>query len=112
MKSRAGKTGAREPFERGDRKPNLLSAKQVAARLGVSVWFVYDHGAELGLVKLGGANRYRPEAVEAYVEERSRPTSVPVRVGPGNRRSRRERPGKVALLEPATPSRPERTGEP
>jgi hypothetical protein len=87
--------------------PVLWTARQVAARLGVSVWFVYDHGQELGLVKVGGANRYRPEVVEAFVERGSRPAAVPVRVGSRSRRSRRERPGKVRLLEPATELRPE-----
>jgi hypothetical protein len=41
----------------------LLTVGQVADQLQVSRWFVYDHGDELGLVKIGGRNRYQAERV-------------------------------------------------
>ncbi len=47
---------------------HLLTAEQVAERLAMSIWFVYDHGAELGKVKIGGSNRYLAERVERYIE--------------------------------------------
>jgi hypothetical protein len=47
----------------------LLTVDQVAERLQTSRWFVYAHGQELGLVKVGGANRYLPERVDAYIAE-------------------------------------------
>ncbi len=80
----------------------LLTVAEVAALLHVSRWFVYDHGVELGLVKIGGANRYRLEAVEEYIAARvaaasSQPRPAPrptARVGRPRRRSRR-----IPLLE-------------
>lgn len=85
--------------------PALLRVEQVAALLNVSRWFVYDHGEELGLVKIGGANRYRLDRIEEYVAGRlDDPVSVPSllngRVSPrvvSRRRSRR-----VPLLEGAS----------
>jgi hypothetical protein len=46
---------------------DLLTVEEVAERLRTSRWFVYSHGQELGLVKVGGANRYLPERVDAYI---------------------------------------------
>jgi hypothetical protein len=45
----------------------LLTAVEVAELLNVSKWFVYDHGEELGLVKIGGANRYRRTVLDAFL---------------------------------------------
>src|SRR3954468_15750678 len=61
-----------------------LKVDEVAELLQVSRWFVYDHGDELGLVKIGGANRYRVDQVEAYIAGRlaraagSRPPAAPL----------------------------------
>ncbi len=85
----------------------LLTVGQVAEWLQTSKWFVYDHGLDLGLVKIGGANRYRAEIVEAYVERRSAPTVERVPVGSRRRRSPRDRPRRVRLLESATDLRPD-----
>jgi hypothetical protein len=52
----------------------LLTLDEVATLLRVSKWFVYDHGDELGLVKVGGKNCYQPDRVEAYIASRSAPT--------------------------------------
>jgi hypothetical protein len=58
--------------------PVLLKVEQVAALLNVSRWFVYDHGADLGLVKIGGANRYRLDRIEEYIaKELDEPAPVP-----------------------------------
>lgn len=85
----------------------LLTVTEVAAVLHVSCWFVYEHGEELGLVKVGGANRYDQEAVERYIAQRScttaesAPTSAPRRQVSPRGAARR-----VRLLEVATDSRP------
>jgi hypothetical protein len=47
----------------------LLTVAEVAEVLSVSTDFVYSHGDLLGLVKVAGANRYRPEAIERLVAE-------------------------------------------
>jgi predicted DNA-binding transcriptional regulator AlpA len=77
----------------------LLKVDEVAALLSVSRWFVYDHGDELGLVKIGGSNRYRRERVEAYIarsaSEPESPRPTPARTQRPSRGSRR-----VPLLEP------------
>jgi predicted DNA-binding transcriptional regulator AlpA len=60
------RTSSQSPGDRAG--PNqLLRVEDVAELLNVSRWFVYDHGEELGLVKIGGSNRYRLERVEAYI---------------------------------------------
>ncbi len=80
-------------------RKRLLKVDEVATLLNVSRWFVYDHGAELGLVKIGGLNRYRRDRVDASIarafggsveaaERTPRPPSPP-------RGSRR-----IPLLEP------------
>ena len=86
--------------------PVFLTVDEVATRLGMSRWFVYSHGDDLGLVKFGGANRYRADRVEAYLAERlagdvETPHSAPPAPAPAhhkgeNRRARRRR---VPLLE-------------
>lgn len=89
--------------------PTVLTVPQVAELLGVSRWFVYDHGPELGLVKVGGANRYLRERVEGYLTGQL-PAS-PERAAPAahcRQRSPLKTGRRVALLDPATSSRPER----
>jgi hypothetical protein len=96
--------------------PRFLTVQEVADRLGMSPWFVYDHGDELGLVKFGGANRYREDRVDEYLAERlkagerapeSTPAS-PLTSAPRRQASPRNRRRRVALLEPGTGSGPER----
>lgn len=58
-----------------DATPMLLTARQVAELLQISLAFVYENPKELGLVKVGGANRYPREALDAYVARRSRAQS-------------------------------------
>lgn len=72
----------------------LLRADEVAAMLDVSTDFVYEHGTELGAVRLGhgrGAVRFVPADVDAYIERQ--------RVTP---KRQRRRPGPVARSRPAT----------
>ncbi len=84
--------------------PIVLTVDQVADLLQVSRWFVYDHGDELGLVKIGGSNRYLPERVERYLAERqsrrpAAPTSPAVRTERRAQRTPRKRTRRVPLLE-------------
>lgn len=86
----------------------LLTARQVADLLAVDPTFVYRHPLELGLVKVGGANRYRAERVEAFVaagDVHTRPPP-PVTSAYGRQGSPREGRRRVALLTPATGLRP------
>ncbi len=81
----------------------VLTVDQVAEALQVSRWFVYDHGPELGLKKVGGANRYLRETVEGYLAERTtaQPPS-PITVAHPRREPGRKPARRVRLLEPAT----------
>jgi len=52
-----------------------LSPKQAAARVGISVWSIYDACANKGLrhVKLGHSTiRIRPEWLDAWMETQAR----------------------------------------
>lgn len=108
-------------------EPLLLTTEQVAELLQLSVWWVRDHGDELG--RLGGVrpHRYLRERVEEYVRERAATSATvppgtvalrsvpaidstgaraPVRTStgtalPGERPvAARSRPRRVPLLEP------------
>lgn len=91
-------------------EPLLLTVEQVADLLQVSRWWIYDHGRELGLIKLGSVNRYPRQRVEEYVAERiaevEAPSSPPAPVAPlrvvppEDRTPPRRRPRRVPLLEP------------
>ncbi len=79
----------------------LLTVDQVAEMLAVSKWYVYDHGVELGLVKVGGCNRYRQEAIEAYLSRQATPTAAPTEMparAPQRRRKRKLSQSAVELL--------------
>jgi len=86
---------------------SFLTVDEVATRLGMSKWFVHSHGDELGLVKFGGANRYRADRVGAYLAERLRrldaeaPSAPPPELAPVRRKPeiRRGRKRRVPLLE-------------
>jgi predicted DNA-binding transcriptional regulator AlpA len=87
--------------------PLLLTTEEVAELLQVSKWWVYDHGAELGRVDLGGRHRYLRERVEEWAREQSQRPERPVTSGPSRQRSGRKPARRVALLEPATDLRPD-----
>ncbi len=84
----------------------FLTAAEVAEQLGMSVWFVYDHGVELGKVKIGGSNRYLAERVErdieraAQVEPMPRPAPAPAAPTEPTPIRRGPRPRRVRLLDP------------
>lgn len=92
----------------------LLTPEQVAERLVMSVWWVYDHPRELGLVKIGGANRYRADRVDQYLDEqlsKAEPPADPPAPRPSaarRQKSRRNRRQRVPLLDAATGLRPEK----
>jgi predicted DNA-binding transcriptional regulator AlpA len=53
---------------------DLLTASEVAARLRVSKAWVFDHSTGrhrpvLPSIKLGKARRYRPEDIDAFIEQ-------------------------------------------
>jgi excisionase family DNA binding protein len=79
-----------------------MTAEQVAERLAVSVRFVYDHATELGLVKLGRASRFDPEAVASYIERCRVGPPTPKTVTVTGRRSPRNPASRRPLLEPRT----------
>jgi predicted DNA-binding transcriptional regulator AlpA len=87
--------------------PKVLTVEQVARLLQVSRWFVYEHGEELGLVKLGGANRYLRERVENYLAEQGAPRSPPAKAIRRTQRQRRKRQRRVPLLDPGSRPDPE-----
>jgi hypothetical protein len=90
------------PFVDTGQSSIVLTVGQVAELLQVSRWFVYTHGEELGLVKLGGANRYLRERVEGYVSECA--TVTPAARAPRNRTTRslpRRHSRRVPLLDSA-----------
>lgn len=81
----------------------VLTVGQVAELLQVSRWFVYTHGEELGLIKVGGANRYLRGRVEQYLTERA--TAGLPRESPSRRRARslpRRHSRRVPLLDSAS----------
>lgn len=55
----------------------LLSAAQVAARLGVQRSWVYDHAEELGVVRIGEGLRPRLRFAPAAIAERTARTPRP-----------------------------------
>jgi excisionase family DNA binding protein len=69
----------------------LLRVEEVATLLDVSTDFVYEHGAELGAVRLGrgrGAVRFDPAEVDAYIASRR----VRRKPAPKRRQRRARRP--------------------
>jgi hypothetical protein len=84
---------------RGDSTPQLVDAAAVAAMLGVTRGWVYEHATELGAVRLGAGTRPRlrfdPHVVGVALEDG-------LASQPGPRRTRRFRrptsPSGVELL--------------
>jgi hypothetical protein len=87
----------------------VLTVGQVAELLQVSRWFVYTHGEELGLIKVGDANRYLRRRVEQYLTDRG--TAGRPRESPSTRRARnlpRRHSRRVPLIDSAGGLNPER----
>lgn len=88
----------------------LLSAKEVAELTGMSIWWCYDHAAELGGVKMGRATRFSEREVLEYRARHAiapaAPLPAPEGVGESSRRLRRRRRRHVPLDPSATRSRP------
>jgi hypothetical protein len=87
----------------------LLSAGDVAARLGVRRGWVYDHADELGVVRLGDGPRPRlrfdPDALAQRVR-RSRTWSGRVRQGPVPSARTVAAPGRSSSSVPLLPIKP------
>jgi excisionase family DNA binding protein len=85
----------------GDQAPQLLSAAEVAARLGWSRSTVYDHAEQLGAVRLGTGTRPRmrfpADRVEAYIARAADPQPQPP---PAHTRRAQRRPGTTSSGAP------------
>ena len=84
---------------------DLLTADEVARRLGVTRGWVYDHAAELGRVKLGDGPRARLRFPAAAIAERlegapasARADDRSERPAPGGQRRRRSQLPRNDLL--------------
>jgi hypothetical protein len=94
--------------------PQLVSAAQLARRLGVTRAWVYEHASELGAVALGDGPkarlRFDPAVAEAVLQARRRgrapelPEPAPAPQGRGPGRPRRRRTPTVALMQVDEPS--------
>jgi hypothetical protein len=91
---------------RGNAVDELLTARQVAARLNVDRGWVYSHAQELGVIRLGDGPRPRlrfdPAVVAQRVASRPAPPAVP---------QHPSQPRGGAPLLPIKPSRARRTLE-
>jgi excisionase family DNA binding protein len=58
--------------------PALMTAREVADHLRVSLDFVYDHQHEIGRVCLGRAVRFRPEDVERFIQAKAENTPMEI----------------------------------
>ncbi len=77
---------ARKPPVRSTHADPLLTAEEVADRLHVSTDWVWDHSSRkkpyLPVIRMGdGALRYRNSAIEAFIDERERLSSLSRRIG-------------------------------
>lgn len=105
---RAGDAERGEP----DSAARLVSAAQLARRLGVTRAWVYEHAAELGAVALGDGPkarlRFDPANAEAVLQARRRggPGELPAPApqGRGPARPRRRRAPSVALMQVDEPA--------
>lgn len=85
--------------------PRFLTAAEVAERLGVTRAYVYEHAAELGVVRLGGGRRPRirfdPRILDRALrgnESAQREEPRPERNEPRRRKSERRRRASYELL--------------
>lgn len=83
----------------------LVDAREIARRAGRSRWWVYEHAAELGAIKLGtGPNprlAFSPARVQAYLAACTKPRDqqpAPVRVPPRRSRHTKHTPPGNELL--------------
>jgi hypothetical protein len=87
----------------------LVDAATLAAELGVSRSFVYEHAKELGAQRLGDGPkaRLRFDREVARQAQRSERQPAPERPTPKRRAARRTpRPGSVLAVRPRRPARP------
>jgi predicted DNA-binding transcriptional regulator AlpA len=78
-------SSSRMPVRRTEIDP-LLTAEEVAKRLNVSTDWVWDHSSRkkpyLPVIRMGdGTLRYRFSAIEAFIDERERLSSMHRRAG-------------------------------
>jgi len=71
----------RKPPRRSVEVEPLLTADDVAKRLNVSTDWVWDHSSRkkplLPVIRMGdGTLRYRPSAIETFIDERERVSSM------------------------------------
>ncbi len=76
----------RKPPQRVTEVESLLTAEGVAKRLNVSTDWVWDHSSRkkplLPVIRMGdGTLRYRPSAIEAFIDERERISAMRRRAG-------------------------------
>jgi len=77
---------SRKPPQSAGDSESLLTAEDVAKRLNVSTDWVWDHSSRkkpyLPVIRMGdGTLRYRPRAIEAFIDERERMTTMRRRIG-------------------------------
>ena len=60
----------------------VISPKDIAARLHKSLHWVYDHGFELGGIRIGGSWIFTEEALKVAIQSRQRLQSESCRSGP------------------------------
>ena len=83
----------------------LVDASEIARMTGRSRWWVYEHAAELGAVRLGAGSRPRlgfwPSRVDEYLQAAAQlrqPITAPCRARPQRRRRGRRTSTGVELL--------------
>jgi predicted DNA-binding transcriptional regulator AlpA len=74
-------SATRKPPRRATEVESLLTAEGVAKRLNVSTDWVWDHSSRkkplLPVIRMGdGTLRYRPSAIEAFIDERERVSAM------------------------------------
>ena len=79
-------SATRKPPRRATEVESLLTAEGVAKRLNVSTDWVWDHSSRkkplLPVIRMGdGTLRYRPGAIEAFIDERERVSTIRRRTG-------------------------------
>ena len=93
------------------RPDGLLSASQVAARLGVDRSWVYAHADELGAIRLGDGPRPRLRFVPAVIAQRMLNTRSPAPIAPSGARMPAASNVRLLPIKPPKRSRARRTLE-